>query len=234
MYLFLSLVLAIISLYYINEIVDTYNSDTTFLLPLTILFMYSVLNIVRTLRGSLYSWLIGDDPYESDHVCGGYNRGSNTYNNPYSRSSNNYSYYNESTSGYSERWEPKVQTEKTEYFAENKVKEKDYEKELVHYPTKEEVRNKIKELEKNRWFRIKKNVGSIFGFDATKKYKDMFSAPIKTTVKCKVVNKEDHSRFAPQGVWQANKGPDEYNKIVKNMGRSCEISFAEITQEEMQ
>ena len=66
MYLFLSFVVALVSLYYIGIMVDSRSVDTTYLTPLMVLLMYSVTSIVRELRGKPTSW-IADDYYDNDY-----------------------------------------------------------------------------------------------------------------------------------------------------------------------
>ena len=217
MYLFLSFVVALISLYYLGVMVDTYNADTTYLTPLVALLIYSVLSIVRELKKDSSSWFAYDDDYHPTYR----NTGANTYNQQTHNQWNN-------------SYTPRV-NEKTEYFTPTKREKKEDDKLIVHYPSSKEVREKVKELEKSRWFRFKKAVGNFFGHDITQKYYDEFKKPYKINRKGKVVtisneneNKEDHSRFTPNKNWWAEKENEEYNAVTKLMcGRSCEISLTD-------
>lgn len=184
MYLFISFVVALISLYYIGVMVDTYNADTTYLTPLIILLIYSILSIIRQIRENPLSWLIDDDYYYD----------SSSYNNG----------YNTKTI------------------------------EIVHYPTNNEVRERMKELEKSYWFKIKKNIASIFAIDITKKYYEKYKKPYKINNKCKVANinssnsNNNYSPYAPPSNWWDKKEMEEYNQVAKHMKkRSCEISIDE-------
>ena len=47
MFLFLSFVVALVSLYYLGVMVDSYNPDTTYLTPLVTLLVYSLVTLIR-------------------------------------------------------------------------------------------------------------------------------------------------------------------------------------------
>lgn len=211
MFLLLSFIVAMMSLYYIGVIIDSYNADTTYLTPLVIMLIYSVYSMVREVRS--YNWL-GDE--------------NDTYNNA------NYGYYNDIPSGgYSNRYgsnytyggthnrRPNV---KIETFAPDKKEKADDTQELVHYPSKQEVRDKIKELEKSRWFRVKRDFASVFGVDITEKYYKAYKKSYKTNQRAKV---DDNTRFMPKNNWYNQRETEEYNEVTKHMGRSCEIAFNE-------
>ncbi len=93
---------------------------------------------------------------------------------------------------------------------------------VYHYPSNKEVREKIAELEKSRWWRIKRKLYSIVGVDITYKlYKPGYK---RLETSAKVDSKEDHSRFMPSArTW--NPDADEYNKVAKLLARSCDIAF---------
>lgn len=61
MYLFISFVLALMSLYYIGRMADTYDADTTYLTPLLALLIYSIISIIREIKKD--DWLYYDDGY---------------------------------------------------------------------------------------------------------------------------------------------------------------------------
>ncbi len=224
MYVFLSFVMAFIAIYYLDMMADSHNPDTTYTTPLVALLIYSVLSIARSFNNfSFKKWLYGDYDYDNREYYSSQTRYDNEYyNGTYSnRINRNESVYTRNNN------------EQTEYFAKDKEKERTYTKELVHYPTKGEVREKIQELKKNRWFRIKCDFCNIFGYDLTEKYRKNFQKPLTTTSvhTVKSVGKEDNSRYMPNNDWlqrQRNEEMKEYNIVTKHMGRSFEISFAEI------
>ena len=216
MYLFLSFMVALISLYYLGVMADSRSADTTYFTPLMGLLFYSIISIVRELRENPVSWLAGN--YYGDDY--GYSRGTQSYFNRYS--SNN--------STYNGRREV---AEKTEYFVQDKKVEKDDTKELVHYPSNSEVREKIKELNKSWWFRRKKAFAKMFSIDIEAGYAKKFKQPVK--YKVKPIKKEDHTRYMPKEYPNStfvNGGENkEYNDVAKFVGRSCEIAFGNIEQE---
>ena len=219
MYLFLSFVVALISLYYLGVMVDSYNPDTTYLTPLVGLLIYSILSIVRELKKEPLSWLSYGDDYDTYQYRGG---------GSYHTTDN----HNQWLDTYGSRTN-KV-NEKTEYFAPSKKEKSNDDKELVHYPSNSEVREKIKELEKSRWFRLKRSICGVFAYDITDKYYEEYKKPYKVNRRGKVVSaasnnsKEDHSRFQPTNNWFAEKEREEYNAVTKLMGRrSCEIALSD-------
>jgi len=226
MFLFISFVTAIISLYYLGVMADSYNEDTTYLTPIVILLIFSILSIVRELKKNSLSWIAYDD---DDYYRG------NAYTNNKGVKQNNIRIYNTGSHICNS-------SEKVEYFLPNK-KEKSIDKNIkIHYPSSSEVREKVKELEKSRWFRFKKGFASIFAIDITAKYYKEFKKPYKISRNGKIIpidNKKSDSRFAPpnsdgkstqQCVY--NKEKEEYNAVTKLMGnRSCEIT---LTNEEAQ
>ena len=216
MYLFLSFVVALISLYYLGVMVDSYNPDTTYLTPLVSLLIYSVLSIIRNVRKEPISWLNYDDDYSTyrDTNCQQYNNSRWDYQ-------------------YGKKCTPNP-TEKTEYFLPDKKEKEEDDNKIVYYPSRSDVREKIKELEKSRWFRIKRGLYSLVFIDLTERYRKEFKKPYKINRKGKVVyttdqniSKEDHSRFIPNNNYWAAKENEEYNAVTKLMGRSCEIALTE-------
>jgi len=215
MFLFLSFVVAVISLYYLGVMASTYGSDTTYLMPLVALLIYSITNIIRELKNTT-EWLLGDEP---DYNSYSYRNDRNNVRT-YADSVCSSSYNRSTTTDYVYR--PTKPNERTENFVQDKKVNKDDEKFLIHYPSRSEAREKIKELEKSRWFRIKRSFAGFFGVDITEKYYK--PRKVKSSVKVKSINKEDDSRFMPQ----INKREyEEYNAVAKFVGRSCEIAFGE-------
>lgn len=232
MYLFLSFVVALISLYYLGVMADSISADTTYLTPLMGLLFYSIISIVRELRENPVSWLAGDY-YDDDY---GYRRDTQSYSNHYSSNNSTYN-RRENANDWFDKYGSREVTEKTEYFVQDKKVERDDTQELVHYPSNSEVREKIKELNKSWWFRRKKALANIFAIDIEAKYVEIFKQPVKYKQNCKVkpIRKEDHTRYMPKEypnstlvIGSENK---EYNDVVKFVGRSCEIAFGNIEQE---
>lgn len=228
MFLFLSFVVALVSLYYLGVMADTYNPDTTYVVPLVTLLVYSILTIIREInKSSFTSWLLGDDNYgyyqypktPEYNYNGGYNSG--------------YTYHAKNSSSSVNDWRSK-QESTVECFLPDKEVEKIDTKELIHYPSNQEVREKMNELEKNGWFRIKRSVGDVLGMDVEGQYREKFKRPYKTNEKVTVkaqpttINKEDHNRFKPKTAWREEMEKKEYNEVAKHVGRSCEIAVSDV------
>lgn len=73
MYLFTSVVIIFISLYYIGLMVSMDGADTTFLFPLVVLFIYSLVSIIRETNIQTKNW------FDDYHV--------NSYSTNYSNTS---------------------------------------------------------------------------------------------------------------------------------------------------
>ena len=211
MFLFLSFMVAVISLYYLGIMASTYNADTTYLMPLVALLIYSVTNIIRELKRTT-EWLLGDEP--DCHAYGHAGGRSDVI------SYSNYAYNSSSYNSADCRYYPSKHNENVENFVQDKKVNKDNEKVLVHYPSRQEVREKIKMLEKSRWFRIHRSIGNFLGYDITLKYYK--PRKVKSDEKVKPFNKENNSRYMPPLV---KRECEEYNEVAKFVGRSCEIAF---------
>lgn len=204
MHLFLSFVNVILSLYYLGVMADNHNTDLTSITPAVALLLYSIATIIRELKRSGGNWLLGEET---------------TYkpNTTVTREYDNDDWFGKSCS-------ITKNSEKTEYFAPDvKKKNIDDEKELVHYPSRQEVREKIKVLEKSRWFRIHRSIASFLGYDITLKYYK--PRKVKSSEKVKSFNKENNSRYMPNNTYVIEREMKEYNEIVKYVGRSCEIAI---------
>ena len=118
MFLFLSFVVALVSLYYLGVMVDSYNPDTTYLTPLVALLIYSVLTIVRELKKEPISWLSYEDDFSS-HPYGDIRSSDCSYRE---KTDN----HNQWLDTYGSR-NSKI-NEKTEYFAPTKKEKQDDEK----------------------------------------------------------------------------------------------------------
>jgi hypothetical protein len=211
MYLFLSFVVALISLYYLGELSAGINNDAT--APIITLFIYSIVTIIKEVKRE-DSYIYGDDVYH------GSNRG--WYNDIYDDD-----YY--TGRSYNVNWGKNhnvssTKNENVEVFApDEKDKKKVDNRPLVYYhPSQKEIKEKIAELEKSRWWRIKRKLYSIIGVDITSKLRQPGYKRLETTPK--VASKEDHSRFMPNNItW--NRDSEEYNKVAKLLTRSCDIAF---------
>ena len=209
MYLLLSFIVAFISLYYLGEISTGYNSDAT--TPIITLFIYSIVSIIKEVKKN--------DDFSYDNT---YHRNSNGfYDDIYDEGYGSRSY---NTNWGKNHNVSSVKNESVEVFAPNKKdKKKIDEKSLVYrYPSNKEVREKIAELEKSRWWRMKRSVYASIGIDITE---DLWKPGYKRLeTSAKVSSKEDHSRFMPSAsTW--NPDADEYNKVAKLLARSCDIAF---------
>ena len=71
MYLFASVAILIISLYYIGIMIITIGADTTFLFPLVVLFVYSLVSIIRETNRQTKEWF---DGYPVNYHSTDYNR----------------------------------------------------------------------------------------------------------------------------------------------------------------
>jgi len=224
MYIFLSFIIALVSLYYIAVMCSGYNTDTTSLTPAVILLIYSIWSIIRDVKkedDAFYNNTWYNNRNNEDYYTG---RGYNTNRN-----------YNSQSTTYGGSYSSIRENVNTEYFTPDRKVEKSNEKELTHYPTRSEVRAKIKELEKSRWFRFKRSVASIFAIDITEKYYEKYKTPYKVSKNSVVtpINKEDNSRYMPNNSYVSMREKEEidtYNSISKLVGRSCEISLSEMQE----
>ena len=228
MYLFLSFVNVILSLYYLGVMADNHNTDVTSIAPAVALLLFSMATLIRELKKKGSDWLFGEEPtygrYEDSYGGGCYN--SNYNGNAYKpKTTASREYANDDWLGKS--CSVTKSYEKTEYFTPDVKKKADEEKELVHYPSHSEIRVKIAELEKSRWFRIKRSLASFIGFDITAKYYRPTKTKRAGTVK--PINKEDNSRYMPTNNYIVEREMKEYNEIVKYVGRSCEIAINDET-----
>ena len=186
MHLILSLVVACVALYYLSVMGDQYDPDTTYLMPILALLMYSVVNIIKDWREWQSSWF-ADDFFGSD-----------PYNDIIDPTYSNYGNFSYECG------------DETIY---------------KHCPSNEEVRNKINNLKKSRWFRFKAEVAGFFGVNLEAKYRKKFKKPYTIARKYRV--KSDNSRFMPKWSAKSEAERKEYNDVAKQVGRSCEITFEE-------
>lgn len=217
MFTFLSFLLVIMALYYLGVMADTYNADTTYLTPLIAFLIYVIICIIREGKRGSMSWLFGEDTYDE-------------YGNRINQSSNQYVHYNTNSNNnsYNSCWNSQYNSrafEKVEYYTPNKKEKTDDVKELVHYPSNREVREKIKELEKNRLWRLKRDAASVFGVDITEKYYKPTKVKENTVVK--PIQKEDETKYMPRTSWVSEREKTEYNEVAGRVGRSFEIAITD-------
>ena len=213
MYTFISILVCLASLYYLGNMANTYNYDTTYVAPVVTMFIYSMLSIVREAKRKLDSW--DDYGHNDDYEYNAY-AGKTTYRH-YSPSKTKKEEVNpnyHSCTNY--------KGEKVEVFASKPIKEKSYNKELttsVHYVSNASVRDSLKELEKSRWFRFKRSFCGVFGFDITEKYyKQNRKAIRKVTVKRYPSCDNDYTQYSPKYI-----EAKVYNDVAKSVTRCCEI-----------
>lgn len=184
MHLLLSLTVTFVALYYLSVMGDQYDPDTTYLIPILALLVYSVINVVKDWKELKSSWFaddfFGSDPY-------------NDIIDPSYSNYNNFSYENGNVTVHK------------------------------HYPSNEEVRDKINNLRKSRWFRIRRDIVGFFGIDLEDRYRKKFKKPRTIAKEYKV--KSDNRRYMPNRWCKSDVERTEYNNVAKHVGRSCEISF---------
>lgn len=184
MHLLLSLTVTFVALYYLSVMGDQYDPDTTYLIPILALLVYSVINVVKDWKELKSSWFaddfFGSDPY-------------NDIIDPSYSNYNNFSYENGNVTVHK------------------------------HYPSNEEVRGKINNLRKSRWFRIRRDIVGFFGIDLEDRYRKKFKKPRTIAKEYKV--KSDNRRYMPNHWCKSDVERTEYNNVAKHVGRSCEITF---------
>jgi hypothetical protein len=106
---------------------------------------------------------------------------------------------------------------------DKKEREKEDRPMVLHYPSKKEAREKIAELEKSWWWRVKRSIAAFFSFDITAKYYEPRYVKQEVAVK----GKEDNTRYMPNNNTLAyrNSNDAEYNKVAKFIGRSFDIAM---------
>lgn len=211
MFLFLSFLMALIALYTLGDMATSYYAPSgSASTAATALLIFSIVCIIKELKTE-------DDEYFNNSW-----RNTN-YGNSSSNSYRNCNYGNYNTQSY----QGYKQNETIEFFEIDKKdnKEENIERPLVlHYPSQKEARDKISELSKSKLWVMKRSFCSIVGYDITKKYYEPHYVKDEVAVKG---NKEDHSRFMPNAnnQWYRERENNEYNLVVKSLGRSCDIAF---------
>ena len=219
MFLFLSFIVAFIALYLLSDVATSYHTSEPNAAAIVTLLIYSLVCIIKEIREKAGSFF-GDDDY--------YNGSINSYNNTHNHIYDYDSYYSGSYTASNRAdnhndWIDKFGSRKVEVFAPNKKEKIEEERpKVLHYPSKQETREKIAELEKSRLWRMKRSFCAFMGRDITEKYYQPSYVKEEVAVKG---GKEDHSRYMPNQSWITKKEEEEYSNIIKSLGRSCDIAF---------
>ena len=206
MFSFISIIVCLLSLYYLGTMVGSNSLNTEYTMPPIILLIYSIVALMRELK-------LNDDEYFTYNNSGRQANNRGCYDNEYYN-------YNVPTGASSV-----VRSYRTvETFKDDKQERKKEDRPLVlHYPSQKEAREKIAELEQSWWWRVKKNFAAFFSYDITAKYYQ----PRYIREEVAVKGKEDNSRYMPNNsfTYRSSYEDAEYNKVAKLIGRSCDIAM---------
>ena len=211
MFLFLSFIVAIVALFILSDMASShyYYSEQNFSAAI-VLLIYSLVCIIKGIRESASSFFDDDDYFTN-------NSRMNSYSQKY-----NHNYYGDIVDNRND-WLDKYGSRNIETFAPDKKEEKNTERpKVLHYPSNKEIRDKISDLEKSRWWRIKRGFCSFFAIDITESFYEPTYIEEEVAVKAK---KENHSRYMPGNDWIREKENKEYNEVAKRLSRSCDIAF---------
>jgi hypothetical protein len=211
MFLFLSFIVAIAALFMLSDIASShyYYSEQNFSAAI-VLLIYSLVCIIKEIKGNTSSFFDDDDYFTN-------NSRMNSYSQKY-----NHNYYGDIVDDHND-WFNKYGSRNVETFAPDKKEEKNTERpKVLHYPSNKEVRDKISDLEQNRWWKIKRGFCSFWGIDITESFYEPTYIEEEAAVK---VKKENHSRYMPGNDWIREKENKEYNEVAKRLSRSCDIAF---------
>lgn len=203
MFAFISIIVCLLSLYYLGSMVSAYSLNSDYTMPAVVLLIYSLVAIIREVK------LNDEEFYNTNNIprsnSGWWRNDGYDYNSP--------SAYNV-TNAYRT-----VETFKND----KKEREKEDRPMVLHYPSKKEAREKIAELEKSWWWRVKRSIAAFFSFDITAKYYEPRYVKQEVAVK----GKEDNTRYMPNNntLIYRNNNDAEYNKVAKFIGRSFDIAM---------
>ena len=204
MFAFISIIVCLLSLYYLGSMVSAYSLNSDYTMPAVILLIYSLVAIIREIK------LNDEEFYNTNNIprsnSGWWRNDGYDYNSP--------SAYNV-TNAYRT-----VETFKND----KKEREKEDRPMVLHYPSKKEAREKIAELEKSWWWRVKRSIAAFFSFDITAKYYEPRYVKQEVAVK----GKEDDSRFMPNNTTTCHKTifkDAEYDRVAKFIGRSFDVAM---------
>lgn len=202
MFAFISIIVCLLSLYYLGSMVSAYSLNSDYTMPAVVLLIYSLVAIIREVK------LNDEEFYNTNNIprsnSGWWRNDGYDYNSP--------SAYNVTNSYRT------VETFKND----KKEREKEDRPMVLHYPSKKEAREKIAELEKSWWWRVKRSIAAFFSFDITAKYYEPRYVKQEVAVK----GKEDNTRYMPNNTLiYRNNNDAEYNKVAKFIGRSFDIAM---------
>ncbi len=203
MFAFISIIVCLLSLYYLGSMVSAYSLNSDYTMPAVVLLIYSLVAIIREIK------LNDEEFYNSNNIP---RRNSNWWSNDY------YDYNVPSARNVTNAYRT-VETFKDD----KKAREKEDRPMVLHYPSKKEAREKVAELEKSWWWRMKRSVAAFFSYDITAKYYEPRYVKEEVVVK----GKEDNTRFMPNNntLVYRNSNDAEYNKVAKFIGRSFDIAM---------
>ena len=203
MFAFISIIVCLLSLYYLGSMVSAYSLNSDYTMPAVVLLIYSLVAIIREVK------LNDEEFYNTNNIP---RRNSNWWSGDY------YDYNVPSARNVTNAYRT-VETFKDD----KKAREKEDRPMVLHYPSKKEAREKIAELEKSWWWRVKRSVAAFFSYDITAKYYEPRYVKQEVAVK----GKEDNTRYMPNNntLIHRNNNDAEYNKVAKFIGRSFDIAM---------
>ena len=203
MFAFISIIVCLLSLYYLGSMVSAYSLNSDYTMPAVVLLIYSLVAIIREVK------LNDEEFYNTNNIP---RRNSNWWSGDY------YDYNVPSARNVTNAYRT-VETFKDD----KKAREKEDRPMVLHYPSKKEAREKIAELEKSWWWRVKRSIAAFFSFDITAKYYEPRYVKQEVAVK----GKEDNTRYMPNNntLIHRNNNDAEYNKVAKFIGRSFDIAM---------
>lgn len=203
MFAFISIIVCLLSLYYLGSMVSAYSLNSDYTMPAVVLLIYSLVAIIREIK------LNDEEFYNSNNIP---RSNSNWWSGDY------YDYNVPSARNVTNAYRT-VETFKDD----KKAREKEDRPMVLHYPSKKEAREKVAELEKSWWWRMKRSVAAFFSYDITAKYYEPRYVKEEVVVK----GKEDNTRFMPNNntLVYRNSNDAEYNKVAKFIGRSFDIAM---------
>lgn len=206
MFAFISIIVCLLSLYYLGSMVSAYSLNSDYTMPAVVLLIYSLVAIIREVK------LNDEEFYNTNNIprsnSGWWRNDGYDYNTPAARNV---------TNAYRT-----VETFKND----KKEREKEDRPMVLHYPSKKEARDKIAELEKSWWWRVKRSIAAFFSFDITAKYYEPRYVKQEVAVK----GKEDDSRFMPKSLpngtlVKCTYNDAEYDRVAKFIGRSFDVAM---------
>ena len=204
MFAFISIIVCLLSLYYLGSMVTAYSLNSDYTMPAVILLIYSLVAIIREVK------LNDEEFYNNNRIP---RSNSNWWNDDY------YNYNVPSARNVTNAYRT-VETFKDD----KKAREKEDRPMVLHYPSQKEARETIAKLEQSWWWRIKKSIAAFFSYDITAKYYEPRYVRQEVVAK----GKEDDSRFMPNNTTTCHNtifNDAEYDKVAKFIGRSFDVAM---------